>query len=90
MLYKIRSNQIHTLGGAILESYVLTRFTRDTLVAYLIPILFLADGRGRVDDLSFFEYISTFCFLSIEFHCTFSMSYKILPYFLCCYSILIR
>ena len=37
--------------------------------------------RGRVDDLSFFEYLSSFCFLSIEFHCIFSISYKILPYF---------
>ena len=37
--------------------------------------------RGRVDDLSFSEYLSPFYFLSIEFHCTFSISYKILPYF---------
>ena len=29
--------------------------------------------RGRVDDLSFFECLSQFCFLSIEFHCTFSI-----------------
>ena len=35
-------------------------------------------GRGRVDDLSFFEYLSPFYFLSIEFHCTFSIPYKIL------------
>ena len=27
-------------------------------------------SRGREDDLSFFEYLSPFCFLSIEFHCT--------------------
>ena len=31
--------------------------------------------RGRVDDLSFLEYLSPFCFLSIEFHCTFSISF---------------
>ena len=37
--------------------------------------------RGRVDDLSFFEYLSPFCVVSIEYHCTFSISYKILPYF---------
>ena len=30
----------------------------------------------RVDDLSFFDYLSSFCFLSIEFHCTFSISYE--------------
>ena len=27
-----------------------------------------------MDDLSFFEYLSSFCFLSIEFHYTFSIS----------------
>ena len=32
--------------------------------------------RGRGDDLSFFEYLSPFCFLSVEFHCTFSISIK--------------
>ena len=32
--------------------------------------------RGWVDDLSFFEYLSPFCFLLIEFQCTFSISYK--------------
>ena len=36
--------------------------------------------RGRVDDLSFFDSLSPFCFLSIEFHFTFSISYKLLPY----------
>ena len=37
--------------------------------------------QGRMDDLSFFEYLSPFFFL-IEFHCTFSISYKILPYYI--------
>ena len=47
--------------------------------------------RGRVDDLSFFfYYLSPFCFLSIEFHRTFPISFKTLPYFVCYYSILIR
>ena len=45
---------------------------------------------GGVDDLSFFEYLSPFCFLLIEFHCTFSISYKILPYFVYYYCILVR
>ena len=31
--------------------------------------------------MSFFDYLSPFCFLLIEFHCTFSISYKILPYY---------
>ena len=35
--------------------------------------------RGRVDDSSFFEYLRPFCFLLVEFHCSFSISYKILP-----------
>ena len=33
-----------------------------------------------MDDSSFFDYLSPFCFLSIEFNCTFSISYEILPY----------
>ena len=41
-----------------------------------------------MDDLSFFE-LSPFCFLSIEFHFTFSISYKILLYFVY-YCILVR
>ena len=36
--------------------------------------------RGRVDD-SFFDYLSPFCFSLIEFHCTFSISYKMLQFF---------
>ena len=34
----------------------------------------------RVDDLSFFDYLSPFCILSIEFHCTFSISCKTIPH----------
>ena len=45
--------------------------------------------RGSVDCLAFFEYLSPF-FLSIEFHCTFSISYKILPYFVYYFCILIK
>ena len=44
-------------------------------------IIIIIIYRGRVDDLSLFEYLSPFCFLSIEFHSTFFISYKILPYF---------
>ena len=29
------------------------------------------EERERVDDLSCFDYLSPFCFLLIEFHCTF-------------------
>ena len=44
----------------------------------------------RVDDLSFFGYLGHFCFLLIEFHWAFSISYKILQYFVYYYYILIR
>ena len=37
--------------------------------------------RGRVDDLSFFDYLSPFYFLLIEFHCTFFISCKMVPYY---------
>ena len=42
-----------------------------------------------MDELSFFDYLSPFCFLLIEFHCSFSISYKILPDYVyyCCISI---
>ena len=43
--------------------------------------------RGRTDDLYFFEYSSPFCFLSIEFHSIFYISYKILQYFVYYYCI---
>ena len=46
--------------------------------------------RGRMDDLSFFNYLSTFCFLLNEFHCSFSISYKILPDYVYYYCISIR
>ena len=54
---------------------------------------------GRVDDLSFFKYLSPFCFLLTEFIVLFSISYfivlfsisyKILPYFVYYYCILLR
>ena len=38
--------------------------------------MFQSKELRRVDDLSFFEYLSPFCFLSIEFHCTFSLLIK--------------
>ena len=47
-------------------------------------------SQGRVDALSFFEYLCPFCFLSIEFHYPFSISYKILPHFVYYYCISIR
>ena len=45
---------------------------------------FLLIGTGRVDDISFFDCSSPFCFLLIEFHWTFSIFYNILTnYFYC-------
>ena len=34
----------------------------------------------RMDDLSFFYYSSIFCYLFIEFRCTFFLSWNIIPY----------
>ena len=45
---------------------------------------------GRVDYLSFFDYLSSFCLLSIEFYCTFCISFKILTDFVHYYCILVR
>ena len=35
----------------------------------------LIASRERVDDFLVFDFSSQFCFLLIEFHCTFSISY---------------
>ena len=40
-----------------------------------------ASSRERVNDFSLFECLSPFCFWSIEFHCNFSLSSKILYIF---------
>ena len=45
--------------------------------------------QGRVDDFSFLDCLSPFCFLLIEFHCSFSISYKIQTNYLYYYYILI-
>ena len=45
------------------------------------PLCLFPLGRGRVDDLLFFEYLSPFSFLLIDFHCAFSISWKILQFF---------
>ena len=45
--------------------------------------------RGCVDDFSFFHCLSPFCFLIIEFHYTFFISYKILTNYVNYYCILI-
>ena len=45
--------------------------------------------RGRVDNFSLLDSFSPFFWL-IEFHCAFSISYKILPYCVYYYCILVR
>ena len=45
---------------------------------------------GRVDDSPFFDYLSPFCFLLIEFYCSFSIFYKMLPDYVHYYCISIR
>ena len=42
-----------------------------------------------MDDLSFFNYLSPYCFSLIQFHCTFTISYKILKKYVYFYCILI-
>ena len=41
-----------------------------------IELHFISYDRGRVDDLSFFDYLNPFCFLLIEFHYTFSIFFS--------------
>ena len=50
---------------------------------------FLQQIRGREDDLSFFDYLSPFCFQLIEFHCSVFISCKIRPCYVYQYCILI-
>ena len=45
--------------------------------------------RGNVDDFSLVDYSSPFCFLLIELHRTFSIPFKMLPYYVY-YCILFR
>ena len=45
---------------------------------------------GSVVNLSFFNYLSPFCFLLIEFHCSFTISYKILLDYVYYYCVSIR
>ena len=71
------------------RSYTVTSLRTDSpLYIYIYCVIrpYFTRGGG---DLSFFEYLSPFYFLSIQFHWTFSISYKILPYFVY-YCIFIR
>ena len=67
VLIEIQQNWVKHIVIAIMEDAV-----HDYSLFYIVR-------RGRVDDLSRFDYLSPFCFLLIEFHCSFSISYKILP-----------
>ena len=48
-----------------------------------------SDEQGRVDGFSSFDFLSLICFLLNGFHCTFSISYKILPYYVYYFHILL-
>ena len=82
------SSSVSLSWSVSLSCFILATFILVLLVELIQTSLRFI--RGRVDDLWFFEYLSSFCFLSIEFHCTFSISYKILPYFVYYYCILVR
>ena len=61
-------------------------FILKKLIVIIIIILVIMRGliisiSGRVDDLSFIDYSSPFCFLLNEFHCIFSISFKIIPFY---------
>ena len=60
------------------------------MLSSVISSFSLAISRVRVDDFSFFDCLSTFCFLLTEFHCTFSFSYKIQTNYVYYYYILFR
>ena len=53
-----------------------------------IKFLFYPVNRGKVDNFSLFDCSNPFCFLLIEFHCTFSISYKRLTNYCYYYCIL--
>ena len=95
-LYPVHNRAIHLCTAASLSSPVQSLYVESwelplssrrmqLLMQYYSHIELLS--RGRVDDLSFFDCSSPFCFLSIGFHFTFSISYKILPYLIYYYCI---
>ena len=47
-------------------------------------------NRGGGGMTSFFDCSSLFCFLFIEYHCSFSISYKIVPHYVYYHCISIR
>ena len=82
---------ISILCDSSVSSVNLTTKLRKASRKLMIFMLHFSGGeRGRMDDLSFFEYLSPFCFLSIEFYCTFFISCKILQHFVYYYCILVR
>ena len=46
------------------QQYTIILYSMNFVIApqYITLYLFIQDGRGRVDDLSFFKYLSPFCF----------------------------
>ena len=77
---QIKLYGFYTLSGRI-GKVVASRASVARSIPAEVALIYTIHGRGRVDDLSFLEYLTPFCFLSIEFHSTFSISYKILPHF---------
>ena len=67
--------------------YTLRALINSPLWPYKIKTIFegwlfnFVTFRGLVDDLSFFDYSSPFCFLLVGFHCIFCISFKIIPFY---------
>ena len=77
---------LYNIGGSL--PFLLVYSRKSVLHELCIEVLLKIQLR-RANDFSFFDCSSTFCFLLIEFHCTFSISYTILTNLVYYYSILI-
>ena len=61
--------------------FISNKFSYHQYLSFDLILTYFEPYRGRVDDLWFFEYLSPFCLLLIEFLCIFSIPCKTLPYF---------
>ena len=76
-LFLPKTKLLYTTNNIIIE--LLSLIYIGVVIVFCHRFTYL--NRERVDDFSFFDCSSPFCFSLIEFHCAFSISYKILLYF---------